>query len=638
MKKSCRRKCRPPVPPPDDPDPIEFYNVEIVVSCPATYTGTPVTIPAGTVRSTTSQAHADELARDLAQSQIVCTPVDSNPNLSSKKIYGHYIGAFAPGYGAIQFHALNGLVTLDAPGSVISDRSNLAAWAAGAVGGTYRNFALAPQDSSLTLAQAAELEIKRAMRIGLDGFTFDAWAGSKSARDLLDAMFTVCETQDLPFELTITLDTASLNVTDPDIAAYPGNTWTKTLNWLIDRHGTSPKLARRNGKVLIMGYQSIWPGQAAIADYVNAEMPGATSSEKTARRNQLRTTPEGWQMIVDTYAAMETFVGVPIYWEFCLNQFFVGTTGAPPLATAASWLADHFPAFGLFEWVTNTPTIAAAVIAKGAEWSHPMKLQYENYGYYQSASTGLNWLRGDWNYAKNLPSTLLQHITWNDYHENTQLSPSYNQRYAYYDLTKHFIEEWKNGTAPASATDKVYIFSHKYAHNTPMFPFKALTRADNKIEILTILPTAATFRCPGRLTTLGEATWVAPAGMSYKQFPLLAGPVSVEWSRDGFVSDVNTLVLPDPVSDKPFRQETGKTAICTEEQAQWTLDFGAAPMFVHTEYADVDSDGLPNWFEMLWYGTFGKMSTAAVADPAADPNSTGKTNLQHFTDQTDPYA
>ncbi|MBM4031800.1 MAG: hypothetical protein FJ291_08460 [Planctomycetes bacterium] len=49
-----------------------------------------------------------------------------------------------------------------------------------------------------------------------------------------------------------------------------------------------------------------------------------------------------------------------------------------------------------------------------------------------------------------------------------------------------------------------------------------------------------------------------------------------------------------------------------------------------------NGDGLPNWFEMYWFGKWGDLRTATVADPNADPHGTGKTNLQHYLDQTDP--
>jgi hypothetical protein len=302
---------------------------------------------------------------------------------------------------------------------------------------------------------------------------------------------------------------------------------------------------------------------------------------------------------------------------------------------AAAFLAKEFPALGMFIWEGPVPEIARAVIDAGAEWSHPMKLQYENYGYMQVASPGLDWIRSDWAAARSLPSTLIQQITWNDYHESTNLSPGYNTRYAYYDLMGEFIHWWKTGEEPSSDHDKVYIFSHKHGAKTRIFPFKARTRADNQIEVLTILPKPAKLRMPGRKTVDGESEWEAPAGMSFKRFPLTPGPVSVELVRDGKV-EIH-LKNPDPVSERPFRQDTGKTAISTEDERLWAEDFGPEePMFVYSEYGDEDGDGLPNWFEMLWFGKFGTMKTAMIAEPAADPAGTGKTNQQHYLDQTDP--
>jgi hypothetical protein len=112
--------------------------------------------------------------------------------------------------------------------------------------------------------------------------------------------------------------------------------------------------------------------------------------------------------------------------------------------------------------------------------------------------------------------------------------------------------------------------------------------------------------------------------------------VAVELVRDGKVEI--RLESPEPVSDRPFRQDTGKVAISTECARHWAADFGAGePFFNYSEYGDADGDGLPNWFEMLWYGKFGDMRTATDADADAAPAGTGKTNLQPYPDQTDPF-
>jgi hypothetical protein len=53
-------------------------------------------------------------------------------------------------------------------------------------------------------------------------------------------------------------------------------------------------------------------------------------------------------------------------------------------------------------------------------------------------------------------------------------------------------------------------------------------------------------------------------------------------------------------------------------------------------YGNADGDGLPNWFEMYWFGKFQDWSTCTGADPAADPDRDGLTNQQEYLAQSDP--
>ena len=64
---------------------------------------------------------------------------------------------------------------------------------------------------------------------------------------------------------------------------------------------------------------------------------------------------------------------------------------------------------------------------------------------------------------------------------------------------------------------------------------------------------------------------------------------------------------------------------------------GDAPPLLRSEYADDDQDGLANWFEMYLFVTFLDWNTATVADPKA-LGKDGKTNLQHYLDQTAPVG
>jgi hypothetical protein len=567
------------------------------------------------------------------------TTLNAQEKKLPKKIYGHYMGCFCAGTGAIYYHMTTGLAALNAPKNcrekVPPLERQIGKWAPKSHAGSYRNFALSPYGKRIPDKEAADLEIRRAMRIGLDGFTFDAWAGGDKAMKLLDLMFEVCEENEYPFELTISLDSSCIKDNMEELKPYEGNKWVKSVKWLLDKHGDSPNLARRDGKVLIMGYQSIWPGYSKLWDKA-VENVGKEDKEKIkAEVNRLRFTPEGWNLIADSYDEMEKQIGQPIYWEFCLSAFFHNARGdKKKIVEAAGVLAKRFPALGMFMWEESVPEIAKVVRAAGAEWSHPMKLQYENFGWWQGASPGTDWMRGDWGFARE-NSDLIQFITWNDYHENTNLSPGINTRYTHYDLTGYFIKWWKEGKEPAVDRDKIYIYSHKYSHNTPMYPFKAKSRNDNVIEVVTLLKKPAVLRAPGReLAEGGSAEWEAPKGYSFKKLKLTPGPVVVELLRGG-KTEIK-LDHPEPVSDKPFRQCTGKNCWSTEFERLWKEDFGDAKPYIYSEYGDLDGDGLPNWFEMLWFGKFGDLSTATDTKPDGDPDGDGRVNLEEWKQQKDP--
>ncbi|MBS3763445.1 MAG: hypothetical protein KGZ25_09115, partial [Planctomycetes bacterium] len=151
----------------------------------------------------------------------------------------------------------------------------------------------------------------------------------------------------------------------------------------------------------------------------------------------------------------------------------------------------------------------------------------------------------------------------------------------------------------------------------------------NAIEVLTFLTEPALVRLPGR-----DVEYEAPGGKLRRQFPLTPGPIVAEIVRGGKV--VHRLESPEPVTDRPFRGDNGLTCTSTEFERHWRADFGDTPIWHYSEYGDADDDGLPNWFEMYWFGRWLDFSTMTDAEPDADPDEDGKTNREEYLARTDP--
>jgi len=138
--------------------------------------------------------------------------------------------------------------------------------------------------------------------------------------------------------------------------------------------------------------------------------------------------------------------------------------------------------------------------------------------------------------------------------------------------------------------------------------------------------------------------------------------VIVEVVREGKV--VLRVESPEPITDRPFRQDCGAVCWSSEEERNWKADFGDRPMFGYSEYGDAHKDGLPNWFEMYWFSKergfkpvvsdspeeflegpkphpvtrWPDLSTQTLVDPKDDPDGDGKSNLQEYLDKTDSTA
>lgn len=552
-----------------------------------------------------------------------------------KEIYAHFMGCFPAVRTAAWLRA-------DQAKEIKPDKMDTTM---AMQGGRFTNLPLVASDwlrDDKDLRRSCELEIRRAMRIGLDGFAIDAWAGGDGAKQVFETMLDICKEKQLPFSVTLCLDPACHNPATNDINDDKADgskvgAITDTLRYLL-KYKDHPNLARREGKVLIFTYQT-----CSIMS-VPVKNEGAGKDEAKRWRNFLEML-QGLRDVARKEYGTELFVHMDMDYSFPGGIDLRNIAGSRPphqpgpmIADMAAYLAkgeeglEPYDAIGGFtggNWDQERELVAEKVQAAGGEWASPLMHQYNSKLGAIHVAPGTDRLREEWDIIRRTGSTLLQYATWNDYGEDTSLAPATETRYTIYDLTGYYIAWWKNGKPPAVDRDKVYLIYRRYPEDAKLFPFHARRYAKGVLEVTTILTAPATIRLPGR-----SESYEAPAGLFVKQFPLTAGEVAAEVVRDNKVA--LSVVSPDPITDKPWREANEMICYSSEFDRLWEMDFPGTKPEPYAENGDDDNDGLPNWFEMLWFGKVGDFTTATGADPAGDPDGDGMTNLQEYQQQSDP--
>ena len=532
------------------------------------------------------------------------SPRTTPPPSPERKVYAHFMGCWPAACGALPYTLREETKRMPSERLARAAKNPF-----DAVGGLIVNWPLLPEGYTTNALADAKLEIARAIRAGIDGFAFDAWAGGDSARQLLDTFFRAAEDMKADFGLTVCFD-PSCHPHGPNDGPLVEQ-YVKTAQDVL-RHADSPNLARFDGKPLFFGYYS--------ENLVPRQDGG-----------------EGWRArVAEAWNAWRRALPCPVFLHGSIDAMACVRDPSPEeMRDLGAWAGRTFDAVGGFlgtdhGWGMNTNLIAG-VTSAGGEWSQPLFFQYSNKRGGIITDAGLNHLRRNWDAAIRNGSRLLQFVTWNDYGEESSMAPAFGTSYTVTRVNRHFAEKWKTGREPKVETDEVHAVFRRAVSIDDVYPFlsrRAPRPAALEIDLF--------LTAPARVAVKGYGAFDAPAGYSFRQFPLQAGAIRVKVARKGRVALDWT--CPETVAADAWREDMTLAAYGTNYDAEWRTDFPDAPPFVYAENADDDGDGLPNWWEMVYFGKFPLMSTATAADAKADPDGDGRTNLQEFRDRTNPLV
>lgn len=488
----------------------------------------------------------------------------------------------------------------------------------GYLGGRFVNFPLVPQRWNAELIDKAKLDIKRAIRAGIDGFAFDAWAGDNSPQTL-DTYFKAAEEMGVDFGLTICFDPSCHGAKWLGEGNKVWEKYVESAKWVL-RHKDSPNLARFKGKPLFFGYYS----------------------GNLAEKNWKKVSPEEFRANAkECWDLWRKALPCEVFLHGSLENYFTKRAWNQELTDGdlraiAKDCAATYDAVGAFTgggWCERGPFREYAKAA-GLEWCQPVIPQYSNKAGAIVTEPGLNLLRRRWEEAIAQKCKLLQLVTWNDYGEETVFAPGYGVNYTVMRVNRHYADWLKSGKEPLPEKDEVHAVFRKFMNGALSFPcYTRRGYSDNVLEVVAFLAK------PGKVTVEGYGEWDAPAGMSWRQFEARPGKVRASVKRRNWHfawKEVCRMEAAEEISARPWREDNTMTAWGSTFEEEWEKDFPGVEPLRYAENADADGDGLPNWFEMVYFGKYPYLDTATCAKAGEDPDGDGATNLEEYLRGTNP--
>lgn len=355
------------------------------------------------------------------------------------------------------------------------------------------------------LLKDMELEVQRASDLGMDGFVCDIVKESGVNWTRVKALLEAAHKVDKTFKIML-------------MAGMPA---------LFRESKTRKKdqSPERMAKMLLA--LSKYPAVYRLSD--------GRLAVSAFRGNDKR--PEWWKKV---FAIMkqkgETVAFVPLiqpWWDkekkwlaeakkFAPICYGLGTWGPRTAGESSKW--EKFPAcVHQFTKICFFPVGAQDFRAKSCIfWEAANTLSYRSY--WQAAIKG----NADW----------VQIITWNDYSEATEISPSSGTQYSLYDLTAYYVTWFKTGKKPEITRDVLY-YSHRIhsVHAKPDLTkqkkmFKPITKEPlrDDIELLCFLKAPGTVKI-----SIGDKKYTKEfkAGVNEFRVPLQDGLPEFTLERQG---------------------------------------------------------------------------------------------------------
>ena len=335
-------------------------------------------------------------------------------------------------------------------------------------------------------------EVSRATGAGLDGFIYDMLALDGPIWDRLQLMMQAASAVDPYFKIMLM----------PDGNAPPTTGDPHRLAAKIASIANSTTLYRLNdGRLVISPFRP--------------EVQGAP----------------WWSAFVNI---MQTTYGIPVAFVPCFLDYQANATAFEPFSYGFANWGDRS---SIPETSTHLTALRNDAHRRGKIWMQPVSIQDNRprRELYWEANNTEN-LRATWAAAIS-GADWVQLVTWNDYTENTQFSPSTHIGWGPLDIASYYLAQFKQGVAPRIVRDVVYVSHRIQSHalvptnQTQLMnlsPYSSPAR--DTVEVLSFLE-----RDAGVTVNIGgeEYQYSAPAGVFAQTLPLAPGNIDVHVTRSG---------------------------------------------------------------------------------------------------------